>query len=531
MRVLDPRASAFLSSHGVEAAEGWRVLGQGEPLPSHVADKVLMGEAVRHVAATRRAAGGASSSSSPPPDATLEATRGDHPSYACMRRPVRPPPRYSFQLDVHASLFPPTQGGSGPAVGRSGMVVLPCGAGKTHVGKHAAYEVRGPTLVLGPNHESLRQWEAAFAGVPVRLLGARPPSSSSSPSPPDAWTPPPVTLATYKLMSRSADAPLASLPYEVMLALYVWKYELLVLDEAHTVPAASHRRLCGALSARMRIGLTADERRCDGNEKALASLVGPVRYHLPLPSARAMGIIARAAHRVVEVSASPSLREMYALSPTEPRRLLATLNPRKVHALLSLLSSSSAGRVVVFCDKVRALPFLSDALRRAEEDRGGGRRFVGVLAGNVPREERRRVCDAMRSTPRAVALFTAAGNAAVDVPALELLVEVSVVEQSAQQDTQRRGRAQRVAEGKASAEVVTLVTAGTHEVGFARRRLAHVRAGLPVEWVVEEEGEAARGESDAASLCPWTDARLAAMVGVGEEHDRALPPPKRARHA
>lgn len=491
MKIIRPDAAALLDLYDVAPLEDWRRLELGEAPPVEMSALVGKGDAVRHVADTRRRRA-AVALPQMLEDHTLCA---DVRAYAGMCKPILVPERYAFQLDVHRALFSEEDG---VRTGRSGIVVCPCGSGKTHIGVNAALAVRRPVLVVSPSNEAVSQWKAAFSavGVPVRVLGERAPVTR-------AEHPPAVTLTTYKLLALTHDTPFATLrddpyKYELLLALYVWRYDLLVLDEVWTTPAETYLRSCAVVDAAMRLGLTADERRSDGKQETITAFVGPVRYEMTPQRARELGIIATTRSRVVEVPMSEALRAAYASADAEKQRLIAVLNPHKIHRLVTTLGVSGAHKVVVFCDKVEALAPLADVLRRTT------RHFVGTLAGNVSKAERIRLCDEMRRRPTCVALFSKVGNAAVDVPGIDLVVEVSVVDRAAQQKTQRDGRAQRVCEDKEAAEVVTLVSSGTREVDFARTRVAETRSGLGTEWEV--------AEAEAPSSCPWPDAGVQGML-------------------
>lgn len=511
-KTLRPDAAALLDMYDVPVPTHWHRLEANQALPTHSIEQVLKGDVVRYVAEERRRQLSQASHDHVLPDFDLSDTSLD--VHASLCKNIKIPQQYAYQLDVHDSIFHRvkkadiTDDGENEIMwGRSGIVVSPCGSGKTHIGKHAAFAVRRPVIIVAPSNEAVQQWEAVFrdAHVPVRVLGR----DALRRVPVVAERPPAVSITTYKLLAKYHDAPISvpaahrsqSTHYEMMVALHVWRYGLMILDEVWTVPAKTHQRSCAAICTKMRLGLTADERRSDGNEIMMQSFVGPVLFEMTPQQARTLGVIALTSHRVVEVGTSALFREAYKAADTESRRLLAVLNPRKVHHLLHVLSNSAAKKVVVYCDKVEALRFMEDVLRREV------RPYAGMLAGGVAKEQRLRVCEAMRRLPTCVALFSRAGNTAIDVPGIDLIFEVAVVDRSAQQKTQRDGRAQRVCAGKNAAEVVTLVTTGTHEVGLAHTRIEQSRSALPTEWTVAEDVDGRE-----ACNCPWTDDQIVETV-------------------
>tara|TARA_A100001015_G_C14953110_1_gene697590 strand:+ start:798 stop:1427 length:630 start_codon:yes stop_codon:yes gene_type:complete len=152
-----------------------------------------------------------------------------------------------------------------------------------------------------------------------------------------------------------------------------------------------------------------------------------------------------------------------------------------------------AGVDIVYCDKCAALSHVRDLITKHAP-----LKFHGVLSGSTPKHERARVCAAMKSAAGGIALFSKVGNASIDIPDVDLVIELSVVDRSAQQRTQREGRAQRAHEHKTSADVVTIVSKGTREEHFVKKRDT---ATLPDERALLE-----------CTDCPWSDSMLTCFV-------------------
>lgn len=542
MPVVCEDAARVLDAHpDVAWPESWTRAIPGKPLPLSMHEKVTKAQAVKYVTGRRRQTLHVAQKD-PRYLSTLHplhdyAIRRDEEAYESLRKPILIPQRYGFQLDVfHAMFYGGDGGGAVRRTVRSGIVISPCGSGKTSIGKHAAFGVRGPTCIVTTTVESVNQWVRCFrdAGVAdVRALG-RDPTNGVNPE-----RPPSVTITTYTYLSTShaASKATADLKYETLVALYLWQYDLLIMDEVWTLPADTHLRACAALRTKVRLGLTADERRCDGKHFQIQAFVGPVLYEMTLANARERGIIASTKHRVIEVPVSTTFAALYDAADAERRRMLAVLNPHKITRLITLLDEAATkNKVVVFCDKVSALPMLADVLRRSSR-----RPFVGTLTGALSKAERQRVIDEVRRRPTCVALFSRVGNAALDVPDIDLNIEVSVVDGAAQQKTQRDGRAQRVCEGKDSGDVVTLVSSGTHEVGFAKTQMEQSRGETEATWetevaeVAETRKRKEREDEDvpprpqvggtaSCGSCPWTDEQLATLCATAATRKKRKEP-------
>lgn len=473
MRTLSRAASELVARYVPAPPVEWATPSASASGSVH--DMVLVDEVLRLVVSRRRDG----DDRAPPP-----------PPMPLPRRRVEVPERYAATVaEARARLVTP----EGEL--RSGVVHMPCGAGKTLVGCVAALELASePVLVVTPSREASQQWRSRLeaAGADVWVAAAAGANASRQPR---------AVVMTYALLGQLAaqnDADVARL-----VPVWVWRYGMVILDEVHTAPARTYAQALAVLRARARLGLTADERRCDQRQDTLRSLVGPVLYELTEAQARARGVISTL-HRVVRVvPVSAPFRALYQRADTEHRRYLAVLNPHKVDAMVRALRG--VDKAIVFCDKVAALPHLRAALLAAD---GALPPLVGVLSGETPAAERDAVCRALREAPQALALFSRVGNASIDVPDVGFVIEMSVVDSSAQQKTQRDGRVQRLCAGKCEGTVLTLVSADTHEVRFARARAASVRDG---DTVWEQEG----GEGTPA--CPWDDRWLAGKRSRGWE--------------
>lgn len=489
MYALHTPTARFLHAHDVPPRDDWT-----DATASDVRPPVSFVDAVRHAAEHLRRTRPAVTDALVPRVFT-----------ATNAVPTLPATLHDHQREALACVVGPAP----HVLAQSGVIKAPCGSGKTLIGVAAsivcvARTGRG-TLVLAPTTEACHEWCArrAMLGGDVRMVGSGNNSGNSG----ALRSQPAVVVTTYATLARATCVPVARLSPELALVGNVWSYGLLVLDEVWTLPATTYVAACARVPACVRLGLTADERRCDGREGVVASFVGPVLYAVSPDRARAEGVIARVEREVVVVATSAAFQALHARVGVEARRVLAALNPQKMHALRDLLDRTPARKVLVYCDKLAAVPFVRDFLGKCCCT--GHRPMVGVLTGSTRADERARVCREMKTGVAGVALFSRVGNASIDLPDVELLVEVSVVDASVQQKTQRDGRAQRACEGKVAARVVTLVSKGTREEVFAR-----TRARRDGDTVFETRALVAM------PACPWDETTLTAAPVRGVKRAR-----------
>lgn len=421
--------------------------------------------------------------------------RTDGAAYKSMMLKLEIPERYAFQREAISNMVELVDNERHLY---SGKIVAPCGSGKTNIMLGLACEIRGPLLILAPKHETAAQIASVFESkrIPVRIIK---PSTNSAVS--DA--PPAVTIATYEALANARAKDVGALTLEMAMVLHVWRYDALFLDEVHTVPAKTYEQACLRIRTGTRIGFTADLSRCDKKD---ADWIGPIRFELSNKTALAAGVIASMKSRVIVIPTTEAFRKCYEGATTDGKRTMAALNPSKIDELHRLLKSSAAKKVVVFVDKLDAVDPIEHELKKDSK-----RSFAGTLSGSTDTKTRIAILNTMREeVSTCISLFTRVGNASIDVPGIDLVIEMSVVDGSHQQKTQRDGRAQRVCEGKHGAEVVTLVSEGTHEVAFAR-----IRSDGEVTWETAPTSGNASSTDTSPPLpsCPWTDADLPSMVG------------------
>ena len=306
----------------------------------------------------------------------------------------------------------------------NGLILLPCGAGKTLIGAAAIARSATPALVLVPSHSIAAQWEETLRTATTLSTGdirdRRSGTGSSG-----------VTIATYHAATtgRASSHLLAT------------RWSIIVFDEVQMLPADVFRR-AASIRADQRLGLTATLVREDGRECEIAGLVGPPIFSLSWKELERQGWIAPA--RCVEV------RLPFAESPAERQRF-------KLAALNRLLHLHHAEQIVVAGTSVAAL-------------QAAGRRLgFPVLTGGSSDIERTQRYEELRTGAIPVLGVSRIGTVGIDVPDASVLIQLSGTFGSRQEEAQRLGRLLRARPGKI-AHLYSLVLEGTREVEFASRR-------------------------------------------------------------
>ncbi len=332
--------------------------------------------------------------------------------------------------------------------GGSGVVVLPCGAGKTIVGIGAIAACRTHTLVLTTGRTSVAQWCREI--VERTTLGADDVGEYEGPGRPLR----PVTVATYQLVTWRKNA---AAPFEHFSLFRDGDWGLVIYDEVHLLPAPVFRATA-ELQARRRLGLTATLVREDGRERDVFSLVGPKAYELPWKALEAEGWIATAHCVEVRVPFDAEAKADYVLASKRTQFRLASENPRKAGVVRALVERHADDRVLVIGAYLASLRRLARALD------------APIIAGDTSQAERERLYQAFRDGTIGVLCVSKVANFAVDLPDANVAIEVSGSFGSRQEEAQRLGRLLRPKADGGDATFYALVTTGSREADFGANR-------------------------------------------------------------
>lgn len=330
--------------------------------------------------------------------------------------------------------------------GGSGVVVLPCGAGKTIVGAAAMARVESTTLILVTNTVSARQWRDELLRRTTltedeigEYSGARKEIR-------------PVTIATYQVLTTKKKGVYAHLDL-----FDTRDWGLIIYDEVHLLPAPIFR-FTADIQSRRRLGLTATLIREDGREGDVFSLIGPKRYDAPWKEIEAQGYIAPADCVEVRVTLPEPERLVYATAESEDRYRLASSTPTKNAVVESLVAQH-------FDDQVLVIGQYLDQLADIAEHLG-----APLITGETPVKERQRLFAAFRNGDERVLVVSKVANFSVDLPEAGVAIQVSGAFGSRQEEAQRLGRLLRPKGDRRTAHFYAVVARDTVDADFAQHR-------------------------------------------------------------
>ena len=336
----------------------------------------------------------------------------------------------------------------GSVAGGSGVVVLPCGAGKTVVGLTVMSLVGAKTLVLTTNTVAVRQWRDEILDK-TRLSPDQVGEYTG-----DHKQVAPVTITTYQMLtwrrSRTGE-------FEHFEIFSRENWGLVIYDEVHLLPAPIFR-VTADLQARRRLGLTATLVREDGKEDEVFCLIGPKRYDVPWKVLEGQGFIAAASCTEVRVPLADSQRSAYMAANARGKFRVASENPAKVRVVEELIARHAKGRVLVIGQYIDQLTSLARYLK------------VPCITGKTPSADRQKLYDAFRSGKLRVLIVSKVGNFAVDLPEANVAIQISGTFGSRQEEAQRLGRILRPKSDGSQAVFYSVVTLGSRDQEFAEKR-------------------------------------------------------------
>lgn len=359
----------------------------------------------------------------------------------------------------------------GEARGGSGVIVLPCGAGKTIVGITALTKLQKSTLILTTGITSVKQWHREI------LDKTDIDDSAIGEFTGETKTLAPITLATYQIVTYRPNKA-EDFPHFDIFNRRDWG--LIIYDEVHLLPAPVFR-VTADIQARRRLGLTATLVREDGREGDVFTLIGPKKYDVPWRVLESKGWIAEANCSEIRCSLPEPLRMEYAVAPWRQKFRIASENPLKGDLCEKLLERFKDSKVLIIGQYLKQLRDLS-------------RRFdVPVITGQTTQSEREQLYSKFRTGELNRLILSKVGNFALDLPDANVLIQVSGTFGSRQEEAQRLGRVLRPKTDGKGAHFFTLVTRDTKELDFSHHR----------QMFLTEQGYAYEivDESDLASNC------------------------------
>jgi DNA excision repair protein ERCC-3 len=330
--------------------------------------------------------------------------------------------------------------------GGSGVVVLPCGAGKTLVGAAAMARASATTLILVTSTVAARQWRdelirrtsltedeiGEYSGAKKEIR--------------------PVTIATYQVMATRRKG-----VYTHLELLDARDWGLIVYDEVHLLPAPIFR-MTADLQARRRLGLTATLVREDGREDDVFTLIGPKRYDAPWKEIENQGWIAPADCVEVRVTLSDSERLTYAVAEPDERYRLCSTTDTKTRVVERLVAQHAADQTLVIGQYIDQLDDLGERLG------------APVVKGETTVRERQRLYEAFRTGELSMLVVSKVANFSIDLPEASVAIQVSGTFGSRQEEAQRLGRILRPKADGRTARFYSVVARDTLDQDYAQHR-------------------------------------------------------------
>lgn len=330
--------------------------------------------------------------------------------------------------------------------GGSGVVVLPCGAGKTLVGIAAMAQAQATTLILVTNTVAGRQWKREVIartslsdGEVGEYSGERKEIR-------------PVTIATYQVMTRKSRG-----EYRHLDLFDSRDWGLIIYDEVHLLPAPVFR-MTADLQSRRRLGLTATLVREDGREGDVFSLIGPKRYDAPWRDIESQGWIAPADCVEVRVTLTDTERLRYATAEADERYRVAATARSKLAVVEAILGRHTEEPTLVIGAYLEQLEELGEALN------------APVVQGSTRNSERETLYDAFRSGELRRLVVSKVANFSIDLPEASVAVQVSGTFGSRQEEAQRLGRLLRPKNDGRQAHFYSVVSRDTLDTDYAAHR-------------------------------------------------------------
>ncbi len=330
--------------------------------------------------------------------------------------------------------------------GGSGVVVLPCGAGKTIVGAAAMAHAKATTLILVTNTIAARQWReellkrtslnedeiGEYSGAKKEIR--------------------PVTIATYQVMTKKKNGVYAHLD---LFDSYDWG--LIIYDEVHLLPAPIFR-FTADIQSRRRLGLTATLVREDGMEGEVFSLIGPKRFDVPWKEIESQGYIAPAECIEVRVNLTEIERLSYATAEVENRYRYCATTRTKRDVVEALVKKHQGEQILVIGQYIDQLDELSEVLG------------VPLIKGETPVKEREILFNKFRSGELTTLVVSKVANFSIDLPDATIAIQVSGAFGSRQEEAQRLGRILRPKSDGRTAKFYSVVSRDTIDQDFAQNR-------------------------------------------------------------
>ncbi|MEW5817684.1 MAG: DNA repair helicase XPB [Spirochaetota bacterium] len=327
-----------------------------------------------------------------------------------------------------------------------GIIVLPCGAGKTIVGMAVMNLLKTSTLILSTNVAAVHQWIDEL--VEKSSVGREDIGEYTG----DKKEIKPITIATYQILTWRPDKE-RDFPHFRIFKEHNWG--LIIYDEVHLLPAPVFRVTAEIQSVR-RLGLTATLIREDGREDDVFALVGPKRYDVPWKELEGKGWIAEANCYEIRVDLPDNLKIPYATAEKRHKFRIAAENPLKIIIARQIIENHTEDSTLVIGQYLNQLQAIAACLQ------------APLITGKTPNPERERIYLDFKKGRVKVIVVSKVANFAIDLPDASVAIQVSGTFGSRQEEAQRLGRILRPK--KKNSYFYSIVSRYTTEESFAANR-------------------------------------------------------------
>ncbi|MHA0857291.1 DNA repair helicase XPB [Paenibacillus sp. CMAA1364] len=335
-----------------------------------------------------------------------------------------------------------------PGSGGSGVVVLPCGSGKTIIGMAIMEKLQCETLILTSNTTSVKQWMDELQDK-TTLTSTEIGEYSGT-----TKEVKPVTVATYQILTHRRNK---NAEFEHMKLFNERRWGLIIYDEVHLLPAPVFRATA-EIQATRRLGLTATLVREDGCEQDVFSLVGPKRVDVPWRQLESKGWIAKVQCLEIRVPMSMEIKEQYQSAGNKYKFRIAAENPAKLNVIHRIVQRHLNARILIIGQYLEQLELIATSIQ------------APLINGKTRQQERTRLYDLFRKGEISILVVSKVANFAVDLPEASIAIEVSGSFGSRQEEAQRLGRVLRPKAADNNAYFYTLVSKDSKEEDFAIKR-------------------------------------------------------------
>ena len=337
--------------------------------------------------------------------------------------------------------------GGGPE-GGSGIVVLPCGAGKTIVGIAIMSLLQTETLILVTNTIALRQWKeelldkthlktdqiGEFSGEKKEIR--------------------PITIATYNILTYRKDKNGPFLHFDLFNSK---NWGLIIYDEVHLLPAPVFR-MTSEIQSKRRLGLTATLIREDGMEADVFSLIGPKKFDMPWKTLEKSNWIAKALCTEIRIDLPDNLRMKYSLAKDREKFRIASENHEKIKIVKSIIDHHVSSNILIIGQYISQLKEIADQFK------------YPMITGSTSISDREELYHQFKEEIIKILVVSKVANFSIDLPDANVAIQISGTFGSRQEEAQRLGRILRPKKGENKAYFYTIITSNSVEEKFAHNR-------------------------------------------------------------